>query len=673
MTGPRPALDPHPPADRYEVVVVGGGHAGTEAARAAAAALGAGARVALVTMEPARLGQMSCNPAIGGLAKGQLVREIDALGGLMGLAADASGIQFKVLNASKGPAVRGPRAQCDKYAYRAEVQRLLAAIPAIEVFAATVDEILLDTDGAVAGVVLPAGARRVGADSAAIDANLPGDILATPVFTRALEAPAAAPRVLAARAVVLTTGTFMRALMHTGESKAEGGRVGEGSATGISAVLRALGLELGRLKTGTPPRVARGSIDWDALKPALGDAAPVAFSDRSPDALPAARFPHLAQTDCRETGTTPEIHALVERNLDRAPMFTGQIDAECGPRYCPSLEDKIVRFAGRDAHHVFLEPESLFTDEVYLNGVSTSLPAEVQDGIVRGMRGLERATIQKYGYAVEYDMVWPHQIDATTETKRVPGLFLAGQINGTSGYEEAGAQGLVAGVNAARRARGLEPVRLARHEAYLGVMLDDLVTRAPREPYRMFTSRAEHRLLLRADNADERLTALGAEWGVVGDAQRAAFESRMARKDALLAALAAIREGGARLLDLVKRPDVELAWVAERLEGHLGALAAGDHALLERVATDVRYEGYVARQNAEIRRQADYDGVEIPESLDPHAIGGLRREAIESLARFRPRTLGQASRLAGISPADVTVLAIGVRRLARTRDDARPE
>ncbi len=673
MTGPRPALDPHPPADRYEVVVVGGGHAGTEAARAAAAALGAGGRVALVTMEPARLGQMSCNPAIGGLAKGQLVREIDALGGLMGLAADASGIQFKVLNASKGPAVRGPRAQCDKYAYRAEVQRLLAAIPAIEVFAATVDEILLDTDGAVAGVALPAGARRVGADSTAIDANVPGNALATPVFTRALEAPAAAPRVLAARAVVLTTGTFMRALMHTGESKAEGGRVGEGSATGISAVLRALGLELGRLKTGTPPRVARGSIDWDALKPALGDAAPVAFSDRSPDALPAARFPHLAQTDCRETGTTPEIHALVERNLDRAPMFTGQIDAECGPRYCPSLEDKIVRFAGRDAHHVFLEPESLFTDEVYLNGVSTSLPAEVQDGIVRGMRGLERATIQKYGYAVEYDMVWPHQIDATTETKRVPGLFLAGQINGTSGYEEAGAQGLVAGVNAARRARGLEPVRLARHEAYLGVMLDDLVTRAPREPYRMFTSRAEHRLLLRADNADERLTALGAEWGVVGDAQRAAFESRMARKDALLAALAAIREGGARLLDLVKRPDVELAWVAERLEGHLGALAAGDHALLERVATDVRYEGYVARQNAEIRRQADYDGVEIPESLDPHAIGGLRREAIESLARFRPRTLGQASRLAGISPADVTVLAIGVRRLARTRDDARPE
>ncbi len=673
MTGPRPALDPHPPADRYEVVVVGGGHAGTEAARAAAAALGAGARVALVTMEPARLGQMSCNPAIGGLAKGQLVREIDALGGLMGLAADASGIQFKVLNASKGPAVRGPRAQCDKYAYRAEVQRLLAAIPAIEVFAATVDEILLDTDGAVAGVALPAGARRVGADSTAIDANVPGNALATPVFTRALEAPAAAPRVLAARAVVLTTGTFMRALMHTGESKAEGGRVGEGSATGISAVLRALGLELGRLKTGTPPRVARGSIDWDALKPALGDAAPVAFSDRSPDALPAARFPHLAQTDCRETGTTPEIHALVERNLDRAPMFTGQIDAECGPRYCPSLEDKIVRFAGRDAHHVFLEPESLFTDEVYLNGVSTSLPAEVQDGIVRGMRGLERATIQKYGYAVEYDMVWPHQIDATTETKRVPGLFLAGQINGTSGYEEAGAQGLVAGVNAARRARGLEPVRLARHEAYLGVMLDDLVTRAPREPYRMFTSRAEHRLLLRADNADERLTVLGAEWGVVGDAQRAAFESRMARKDALLAALAAIREGGARLLDLVKRPDVELAWVAQRLAGHLGTLAAGDHALLERVATDVRYEGYVARQNAEIRRQADYDGVEIPESLDPHAIGGLRREAIESLARFRPRTLGQASRLAGISPADVTVLAIGVRRLARTRDDARPE
>jgi tRNA uridine 5-carboxymethylaminomethyl modification enzyme len=655
---------PHSPAalrdaDRYEVVVIGGGHAGTEAARAAAAALGAGARVALVTMEPSRLGQMSCNPAIGGLAKGQMVREIDALGGLMGLAADASGIQFKVLNGSKGPAVRGPRAQCDKYAYRAEVQRLLAEIPEIDVIAGTVDEIVRDAQGAACGVVLAPGSQRVGADRATIAANTAGDALAQPPFTVALEARVMVPRALAARALVLTTGTFMRALMHTGEEKNEGGRIGEGSARGISAALKSLGFELGRLKTGTPPRVARGSIDWNALKPALGDAVPTAFSDRSPGAMPLGRFPHLAQTDCRETETSAEIHALIRANLDRAPMYSGQIDAECGPRYCPSIEDKIVRFADRDSHHVFLEPESLFTDEVYLNGVSTSLPADVQLEIVRGMRGLESAEIQKFGYAVEYDMVWPHQIDATTETKLVPGLFLAGQINGTSGYEEAGAQGLVAGVNAARRARGLDPVRIARHEAYTGVLMDDLVTRTPREPYRMFTSRAEHRLLLRADNADERLTALGASWGIVGGAQLAAFEDRMHAKDAVTRALGEMREGGARLLDLAKRPDVEVSWLAERVSRAVGEVSV---ALLERVVTDVRYEGYVVRQNAEIRRQSEYDSVSIPESLDPHAIRGLRREAIETLARFRPRTLGQASRLAGISPADVTVVAMWVRR-----------
>jgi len=646
----------------YEVVVIGGGHAGTEAARAAAAALGAGARVALVSMEPDRIGQMSCNPAIGGLAKGQMVREIDALGGLMGLAADASGIQFKVLNGSKGPAVRGPRAQCDKYAYRAEVQRLVAAIPSIEVFAGTVDAVLVDDDGAAAGVALAPGSRRVGADPRAIDANLAGDALARTIFTVPLEDAHGAPRALSARAVVLTTGTFMRALMHTGEERHEGGRIGEGSARGISAALKSLGFELGRLKTGTPPRVARGSIDWNALKPALGDDAPVPFSDRSPAAMPRGRFPHLAQTDCRETATTPEIHALIRDNLARAPMYSGQIDAECGPRYCPSIEDKIVRFADRDAHHVFLEPESLFTDEIYLNGVSTSLPADVQLPIVRGLRGLERAEIQKFGYAVEYDMVWPHQIDATCETKRVPGLFLAGQINGTSGYEEAGAQGLVAGVNAARRARGLGPVRLGRHEAYTGVLLDDLVTRTPREPYRMFTSRAEHRLRLRADNADERLTALGASWGVVDAAQLAAFDARMRAKDALVRALGEMREGGARLLDLARRPDVDAPWLAERVARAVGAV---DPALLERVMTDVRYEGYVVRQNAEIRRQADYDSVAIPEALDPQAIRGLRREAVETLARFRPRTLGQASRLAGISPADVTVVAMWVRRMAR--------
>ena len=321
-----------------------------------------------------------------------------------------------------------------------------------------------------------------------------------------------------------------------------------------------------------------------------------------------------------------------------------------------------MRFADRDAHHVFLEPESLFTDEVYLNGVSTSLPADVQLPIVRGLRGLEHAEIQKFGYAVEYDMVWPHQIDATAETKRVPRLFLAGQVNGTSGYEEAGAQGLVAGVNAARRARGLEPVRLARHEAYTGVMFDDLVTRTPREPYRMFTSRAEHRLLLRADNADERLTALGASWGIVSPAQLHAFEARMQSKAAIIRALSEMREGGARLLDIAKRPDTDSNWLASRLETAIGTVSA---ALLDRVITDVRYEGYVARQQAEVRRQSEYDSVSIPESIDPRAMHGLRNEAVETLVRFRPRTLGQASRLAGISPADLTVVAMWVRKMRR--------
>ena len=646
-------------ADHFDVIVVGGGHAGAEAARAAACALGSGGRVALVTMEPSRVGQMSCNPAIGGLAKGQMVREVDALGGLMGLAADASGIQFKVLNSSKGTAVRGPRAQCDKYAYRAEVQRLLAQHESIELFAGTVDEILLDDDHAARGVLLAPLSRRVGVEHALIESNVRGDALAQPIFARDLESPLREQRVLSARAVVLTTGTFMRALMHTGQTREEGGRIGEGTARGISTALVALGFELGRLKTGTPPRVARGSIDWNALEIALGDDVPTPFSDGSPHALPAGRFPHLPQTDCRETHTTAAIHELIRANLDRAPMYSGQIDAECGPRYCPSIEDKVVRYADRVSHHVYLEPESLYTDEVYLNGVSTSLPADVQLPIVRGMRGLERAEIQKYGYAVEYDMVWPHQIDATAETKRVSGLFLAGQINGTSGYEEAASQGLIAGLNAARRARGEELVRLGRHQAYIGVMLDDLVTRTPREPYRMFTSRAEHRILLRADNADERLTQLGASWGIVHATQVRAFEARMTRKDEMLRALTSMRDGGTRLLDIAKRQEVAVAWLAARIEPAIGAIALP---LLERVVSDLRYEGYIKRQNAEVRRQSEYDSVTIPESLDPYTLGGLRGEAIECLARFRPRTLGQASRLAGISPADVTVVAMHIRR-----------
>lgn len=652
----------------FEVIVIGGGHAGVEAAAAAARVLGAagvggaggargaegargevGARgtVAMVTMDPSRVGAMSCNPAIGGLAKGQMVREVDALGGVMGLAADASGIQFKVLNQSKGAAVRGPRAQCDKYAYAAEVQRLLAAQPGVEVIAGTVDELLVE-GGACTGVRVSAAAGG------------------------AME--------LRARAVVLTTGTFMRALMHTGAEQTPGGRVGEGSAVGISAALRALGFELGRLKTGTPPRLARESIRWEELEAQHGDEVPMPFSDLSPGAMPGGVFPHLPQVECRLTRTSAEIHALIRRNLHLAPMYSGQVEAECGPRYCPSLEDKVVRFADRESHQVFLEPESLGTNEVYCNGISTSLPREVQAEIVRGMPGCEDARVLRWGYAVEYDMVWPHQIDATCETKRVEGLYLAGQINGTSGYEEAAGQGLVAGLNAARRALGLGAVRLGRAQAYMGVMMDDLVTRTPREPYRMFTSRAEHRLLLRADNADERLTEVGRELGLVCEVRWQAWQRRRAQLEAVREALAGARVGGVRALDLVRRPDVDAVQVWREVVGAMGASegsAAADArsasaAVVDRVVTDLRYAGYVERQRAEVRRQEESEHVAIPAELRAEAITGLRHEAREALERFRPATLGQAGRLAGISPADVTLIALAVRRYRRDPGAALP-
>jgi tRNA uridine 5-carboxymethylaminomethyl modification enzyme len=645
--------------ERFDVIVIGGGHAGVEAAWAAASALGAGGRVALVTMDPSKVGAMSCNPAIGGLAKGQMVREIDALGGVMGRATDHAGILFKVLNTSKGAAVRGPRAQCDKYHYAAEVQRLVASRSAIEVFAGTVDDLLVE-QGACAGVRLPAGWRRVRADADAAARNVAGTQAAVPVLA-ADGAPQESCELRAA-AVVLTTGTFMRALMHTGEAVTPGGRVGEGSAVGVSAMLRGLGFELGRLKTGTPPRLRRGTIDWESLAPQHGDEPPQPFSDLPASSLARGAFPGLAQVDCRLTETTAEIHGLIRANLHRAPMYSGQIEASSGPRYCPSLEDKVVRFADRESHHVFLEPEGLFTDEVYCNGISTSLPAEVQEGIVRGMRGCERAEIVRWGYAVEYDMVWPHQIDATCETKRVPGLFLAGQINGTSGYEEAAAQGLVAGLNAARRARGLDAVRLGREQAYVGVMMDDLVTRTPREPYRMFTSRAEHRLLLRADNADERLTPLARELGLACEARVRAYDDRMTAMEAIRAGLRATRADaatGERLHDRARRPDVPVAEIAAALRA---AGTQAPDALVDRVVTDLRYEGYVARQRAEVRRHAEGERSPIPASLDPDSIVGLRAEARETLRKFRPATLGQAGRLAGISPADVSLIALAAKR-----------
>ena len=671
--------------DRYDIIVIGAGHAGTEAAWAAASVLedsggGGDARIALVTMDPARMGQMSCNPAIGGLAKGQMVREIDALGGLMALAIDATGIMFKQLNMSKGAAVRGPRAQADKYAYAAEVQRLISTRSTIDVIAATVDDLIVENDR-IAGVILSEGAHVVAPDQSAIEHNLADRGRAQPVYQSPLplgeglgegrrcagEPSATHPPTpslggrgsgvrLRASAVVLTTGTFLRGLMHTGEKKTEGGRIGEGAAVGMSAALKRLGFELGRLKTGTPPRLARESIDWDSLPHQAGDDPPLPFSDLTPGALPRSRFPHCAQVECRMTHTTPAAHDLIRANLDRAPLFSGQIEADCGPRYCPSIEDKVVRFDHRESHHVFLEPESLHTGEIYCNGISTSLPTDVQERIVHLMPGCERAEILRWGYAVEYDMVWPHQIDSTCMTKRIDGLFLAGQINCTTGYEEAGGQGLIAGLNAARYIGGAEPIRLRRDQAYIGVMLDDLVTKIPREPYRMFTSRAEHRLMLRADNADQRLTPIARELGLIDDRRWHLFQGRKAAAEDMRRRLDRATIDGRPLRDIIRRPEVTVREVMT----HLGE--AVDERLAERIVTEIKYEGYIARQDAEIRRRAAGDDQPIPPWLDLRAIPGLRAEAAEVLDRFRPATIGQASRLAGVNPADVTLLAVAIRR-----------
>jgi tRNA uridine 5-carboxymethylaminomethyl modification enzyme len=657
--------------DRYDIIVIGGGHAGTEAAWAAASVLGdsgghsggrsgggsGGARIALVTMDPARMGQMSCNPAIGGLAKGQMVREIDALGGLMALAIDATGIMFKQLNMSKGAAVRGPRAQADKYAYAAEVQRLIATRTNIDVIAATVDDLIVEDDR-IAGVIFSEGAHVVAPDQGAIDHNLADTAPAQPVYTRSplASSRSSQPHRLRASAIVLTTGTFLRGLMHTGEKQTEGGRIGEGAAAAMSAALERLGFELGRLKTGTPPRLARESIDWDSLPHQAGDDPPLPFSNLTPGALPRERFPHCAQVECRMTHTTPAAHDLIRANLDRAPLFSGQIEADCGPRYCPSIEDKVVRFDHRESHHVFLEPESLHTNEIYCNGISTSLPTDVQERIVHLMPGCERAEILRWGYAVEYDMVWPHQIDSTCMTKRIAGLFLAGQINCTTGYEEAGGQGLIAGLNAARFITGKDPIRLRRDQAYIGVMLDDLVTKIPREPYRMFTSRAEHRLLLRADNADQRLTPLGRELGLVDDRRWTLFRGRQAAVEDMRGRFDRATIDGRPLREIVRRPEVTVREVM----AHLGD--AVDERLADRIVTEIKYEGYIARQDAEIRRRAAADDKPIPAWLDLRAIPGLRAEAAEVLDRFRPATIGQASRLAGVNPADVTLLAVAIRR-----------
>ncbi|MEM9373756.1 MAG: tRNA uridine-5-carboxymethylaminomethyl(34) synthesis enzyme MnmG [Planctomycetota bacterium] len=637
--------------DPFAVIIVGGGHAGVEAAWAAANALGRDASVCLLTMRADKIGTLSCNPAIGGLAKGQLVREIDALGGLMGLAADATGIQFKVLNTSRGPAVHGPRCQSDKELYPLAVQSLIRSRPEIRIIEGSVEGFLID-DGA-SGVVRVHGVRSVSPDG--VERCIRGD------------------------QVVLTTGTFMRGLMHTGEVRTRGGRHGEASAEGISDALRGLGLELGRLRTGTPPRISRSSIDWDAMPIESGDAEPVPFSDLSPPGCPDGwaagelrcdRFPRLEQIECRQTTTHESAHELIRSNLHRAPMHTG--DLADGPRYCPSIEDKAVRFADRTSHGVFLEPESLGSDSIYCNGIATSLPADVQDVVVHTMPGCERAEILRWGYAVEYDMVRPHQIDVTGAVRSVRGLYLAGQINGTSGYEEAAAQGWVAGINAAHAYLGEDRVVLGRDQAYIGVLMDDLVTKTPVEPYRMFTSRAEHRLLLRSDNASDRLTPLAAQLGLLertelGGARLARMKERTTQLHAGRELMRSTRSGSKLVLERCREAGFDVRALETALFEAGGVFSSG---VLKTLHAESRYEPYVERERAEIKRRQEQEHRRVPDWIDFESLTDLRTEARLALCRYRPETLGQASRLEGITPADLTLLRVMVERARRSRASA---